>query len=70
MEENKTINQTQIVCASCNSAKIQLLLVTSTKTHSFLDLLCMQCGLLMNYQTGGGNKPVPKAKKFDTNYTG
>lgn len=63
MEANKTMKDKtkqeevlaqQVKCCACESHRLQLVLVTSYKKKSLLDMLCMTCGLLQKIELGGG----------------
>ncbi len=36
----------QVYCFNCNGMRIQILLITSFKNKTTLDILCLDCGLL------------------------
>lgn len=64
MKQNN--NETQIICCSCNSRKIQLLIVRALNNNTTeLDLLCKHCGVVQTFTIGGviESKPEPKHKK-------
>ena len=60
-KEPVLIYSDQVPCPNCQGFKIQLVYVNSWDNDiTRLDLVCSDCGMLLNIQLGGGVKPIPK----------
>ena len=53
----------QITCPSCNSRRLQLLLITIGNCETSLELVCMDCGTVMDVAVSGTiETTTPQAK--------